>query len=542
MNRSDEFAEIREIADCVCNEDVTPEQVQKLELLLANNEEAQRFYYEYIGMHVHMKASSDPLMELVMRRTQVDEFIVRPAGSLTETDGWKSDRVNPPPQIAGPQTKSSKNPIIWILATACAILLTYILIQDSNEYLGEVQTGRLKDMERHKYPEKVQAGEYLTETDVTIKFKNASTLKLSPETRINITNPNKMYLEKGILKFIQESEQKLNLSTNSFKLLSPSKSINVTQSSKSSEIIVNSANKFIPNRWRPKHYWSFDDTSDTVLDSSGEAHGTVGKGIEKVEGLIGSGAYKFTDTNSEYIRLGTGGGVAPGTGTFAVVDGITIEALVKTDWDGKLMNSDEIFRKDHNSNGIGDGALRMLFCFQNDYGKKHVFPKDYKLPTLSFGLFLVGHGYHELKLPLDGKNERPTLEMLKDGKAHHLVATYDVRTGKKSIYIDGKLLIFHQYQPGTKVLSGGPGLAVIGNIPSKSDEAFNGLIDEVAFYDFALPPFMVQYHFNNTQKGFNYFGLTPNANKLPEKLSLQLPENKLMILDPLTGLPVSIKK
>ncbi|MCM8529504.1 MAG: LamG domain-containing protein, partial [Lentisphaeraceae bacterium] len=498
----------------------------------------------YIGMHVHMKASSDPLMELVMRRTQVDEFIVRPAGSSTDTNGWKNDNGGATPQIAGPQTKTSRNPIIWILATACVILLAYILTQDSNEYIGDVQAGRLKDVERHKYPEKVQTGEYLTETEVKIKFKNASTLSLTPETRINITNPNRIFLEKGSLKFIQESEEKLNLSTNTFKLLSPSKSIAVTQNSNSSEIKVNSSNKFIPNRWRPKHYWSFDDASDTVLDSSGEAHGTVGRGIEKAKGLIGSGAYKFSDKKSESIRLGTGGGIAPGTGTFAVVDGVTIEALVKTDWNGNFMNSDEIFRKDHSKNGDGegDGALRMLFCFQNDYGKKHVFPKDYKLPTLSFGLYLVGQGYHELKLPLDGLDGRPTLEMLKNGKAQHLVATYDVRTGKKAIYINGRQLIFHQYQPGTKVLSGGPGLAVIGNIPENNSEAFNGLIDEVAFYDFALPPYMVKYHFDNTQKGNNYFGLTPNAKKLPEKLSLNLPENEIMILDPLTGLPVSIKK
>ena len=103
MNRSDEFEEIREIADCVCNEEVTPEQVKQLEILLAGNEEAQRFYYEYIGMHVHMKASSDPLMELVMRRTQVDEFIVRPAGSTTDTNGWKNDNGGATPLIAGPQ-------------------------------------------------------------------------------------------------------------------------------------------------------------------------------------------------------------------------------------------------------------------------------------------------------------------------------------------------------------------------------------------------------------------------------------------------------
>ena len=111
----------------------------------------------------------------------------------------------------------------------------------------------------------------------------------------------------------------------------------------------------------------------------------------------------------------------------------------------------------------------------------------------------------------------------------------------KCVYIDGKLLMFHKYQPGTKVLSGGPGLAVIGIIPSKNNEAFNGIIDEVAFYDFALTPFMIKHHSKNTTKGLNYFGLTPKANSLPEKLSLQLPENKVVVLDKLTGLPFKIK-
>ncbi|MCH2209359.1 MAG: LamG domain-containing protein, partial [Lentisphaerales bacterium] len=374
-----------------------------------------------------------------------------------------------------------------------------------------------------------------------IKFTNSSTLELTKESHINIANPNRFYLEKGDIKFIQESDKKLNLSTGSYKILSQSKSINVKQTAAHSEIIVNSENIFIPDQWRPNHYWSFDNQADSVLDSAGQAHGSVGDGIHKVEGLLGKGAYKFTDEHSQYIRLGTGGGTAPGTGSFAVVNGITIEALVKTEWDGKFMNSDEIFRKDHSSGGKGDGELRMLFCFQNDFDKKHVFPRDYKIPSLSFGLYLVGQGYHELKLPLDGKDGRPTLEMLKDGKVHHLVATYNVQTGMKCIYIDGELLAFHKYQAGTKVLSGGPGLAVIGNIPSKRNEAFNGVIDEVAFYDFALPPFMVKHHLDNFKKGLNYYGLKPGIEKLPEKLNLTLPENKLIVLDSLTGLPIKEK-
>ena len=72
MSTSDEFEEIRLIADDVCDGEVTPEQMQKLEKLLAVSEEAKRFYLDYVGMHAHMKATHDPQIEKVMRRTQVD--------------------------------------------------------------------------------------------------------------------------------------------------------------------------------------------------------------------------------------------------------------------------------------------------------------------------------------------------------------------------------------------------------------------------------------------------------------------------------------
>jgi hypothetical protein len=536
MNPSDEFEEIRLIADDVCDGEVTPEQMQKLEALLTVSEEAKRFYLDYIGMHAHMKAASSPQVELVMRRSQVDEFIVRPAGSSSDIAIPSNNSSTNPTLISGPTASSRKNPLIWGLLTICGVLLIYIFMQSPKDSLGEVKQGRIKDLERHAYPENVLAGEYLAETDSFLKFNNSSSLKLTAGSSFDLTNANKIYLKKGSLQFIQESDNSLSLTAPNFKMISASKSISLMQDPNFSEIEVNSNNTFTPLRWRPKHYWNFDHSSDRALDSAGEAHGIISEPVKPVTGLLGKGAFHFNQQKDAIIKLGSGGGTALATGSFAVSDGLTIEALVKTEWSGKFMDSDEIFRKDK-----GDGNMRMLFCFQNDYNKKHVFPKDYHGPTLSFGLYLVGHDYHELKLPLDGKDGRPTLESLKDGKAHHVAATYNVRSGVKGIYIDGTLLMSHQYEPGTRMITGGPGSAVIGNTPTKLNEAFTGVIDEVAFYDFALPSYMVLHHFSNFQKGLNYYGLEPGSKTLPDKLSMKLPADEVIILDSLTGLPVSIK-
>ncbi|CAI3970631.1 hypothetical protein EZ55_04220 (plasmid) [Alteromonas macleodii] len=88
---------------------------------------------------------------------------------------------------------------------------------------------------------------------------------------------------------------------------------------------------------------------------------------------------------------------------------------------------DEIFRKDQS-----DKENRILLSFQNDRGKSILRPAgDYK-ESLSFRLYIVGQGNHELKLPLDGKSGRPTL---KGGKPHNIAETYNVKTGLEAIFI-----------------------------------------------------------------------------------------------------------
>ena len=251
----------------------------------------------------------------------------------------------------------------------------------------------------------------------------------------------------------------------------------------------------------PLYYWNFDrprgslDEKDAVDDA---AHISLGAAARRVEGLIGSGAIDFDNTPASAVRIDDSAGDHVGEGRMACSVGITIEAVFVSRWTGKYMDYDEIFRKE-------DGEYRMLLSFQNDgEDYDYDFPQVEPGPCLSFGLHLEQHGYSELDMPLDGNDGRPTVGDLTDGKLHHLVATYDSFTGNKAIYIDGRLCFQHQFPRGSLIISGGPEAAEIGNFRQR--EPFDGVIDEVAFYDFALTPAEVAAHFKNVSLGKSYFG------------------------------------
>ncbi len=90
-----------------------------------------------------------------------------------------------------------------------------------------------------------------------------------------------------------------------------------------------------------------------------------------------------------------------------------------------------------------------------------------------------------------------------DGRPHHLVATYDSFTGRKAIYIDGRLRFSYGFPVGTLILSGGPTPATIGNHNKR--EPFTGTIDEVAYYDFTLSLDEVSAHYQRAMRGEPYF-------------------------------------
>ena len=534
MSRSDTFEEIRDIADAVCDGDATPEQMQQLEVLLEESSDARRFYLEYVGMHAHMKVVSDPKLEMVMRR-QVDEIIFRPttgaSGPPTQMDL---------PQIEGEVAPPKKNTLTWILLVACLILaitLFATLNKPRENYIAKILNGRLVPTEQQSMDSKyLNLGEFTAERDTTIELKSGDVIELKKDSKFQLLR-SKIELVYGVISIKEPKGENIELVGAKFTLNSEGSTLKVDNTQEEISITSGNGTVISPQRWRPKHYWSFDSKSDRALDFAGDAHGIAHPGVKKVDGLLGYGAFEFDNSIRAMINVGSGGGTAPATGTFAVSDGVTIEALIKPRWTGKPKDLDEIFRKDQT-----DQELRMLLSFQNDKGKPWVFPPGDVDESLGFGLFLVGPGYHELKLPLDGKEGRPTLADLKDGNLHHVVATYDVRTGLKAIYIDGVRHAAHNYPPGSKMLSGGSGIATIGNSPNNIKEAFNGIIDEVAFYDFGLPEFMIKEHYRLIKEGKNYYGIKPNARDLPEEIDIKLPTNQSLKLDPLTGLPSSLKK
>src|SRR5690606_14466129 len=104
-------------------------------------------------------------------------------------------------------------------------------------------------------------------------------------------------------------------------------------------------------------------------------------------GLVGLGAAALNAESGVGIRLSDV--------DFSVIDGISIEMLFQSSWDGAELNYDTFFRKE-------DGDFRLLLAFQNDPNNPSAIPAVPEgVPVLSFGLNVEGL-YHELDMPLDG--------------------------------------------------------------------------------------------------------------------------------------------
>lgn len=527
MNRTDEFVEVREIADAVCSGIATPEQLAKLEALLEGNFDAQKFYYDYVKMHMQLTSPAEQQMELVFRR-MTEEVVLRP----------KEERLV---QDIQPPKKNKRILALGVILFFCLMgaFIWVVVNQSSTSVAARLTKGSISiyghgDLDG----DAIYTGNYRAEQAATLTMENGDILHFTAMSTFKLYNNREVKLRKGKVRVEATANHNTIVHGKTYIIQSNGSGLTLDLTKQQPVLTSGENTLLIPERWRPKHYYSFDGQSDRVVDSAGSAYGIAASGATRTQGYVGKGAFMFDNSANARIELGSGGGTALGTGTFAVTDGVTIEALVRPDFSGEYNELDEIFRKDH-----GDEHLRMLFSFQHDSGKHFVVPAgDYK-ESLSFGLYILGQGYHELKVALDGQEGRPNLADLKDGNFHHVVATYNSGSGLKAIYINGEMHASYQYPPGSKVLSGGPGMAAIGNIPTERRwhmEAFSGAIDEVAFYDYALPQFMLRRHFENTQQGNNYFGFTPSDKPLPMGIKLPLPTNITVRLSPLTGLPDSV--
>jgi hypothetical protein len=236
----------------------------------------------------------------------------------------------------------------------------------------------------------------------------------------------------------------------------------------------------------PLVYWSFDDFAaggQTATDAIHSLTAVAGPAVQPIAVMIG-GAASLDNSGAASLRVEAGTGDKIGTGLLSFSTGISIEALIVSQWSGKPFDYDEIWRKE-------DGNSRVLLSFQNDRSKHAGFsvPPVAPGPCLAFGMQITTPGsaaprYDELDMPLDGRDGRPTLAELTDGRPHHVVATFDSFTGEKAIFIDGQLRFSHTYPAGSLIVSGGPEPAFIGS--HRGTENFTGAIDELSLYDFAL--------------------------------------------------------
>jgi hypothetical protein len=293
----------------------------------------------------------------------------------------------------------------------------------------------------------------------------------------------------------------------------------------------------------PVCYWTFDAlvAGDGAAATRPQAAADIVSGLTAslrggaapAAGLVGKAAVQFDNQRGSALVVTGGTGETVGTGLLAAADGITIEAVILSRWSGRFRDYDEIYRKE-------DGDCRVLLSFQNDGHDFGGFtePKVEAGPCLSFGLHLAGRGYRELDMPLDGKDGRPTLAELADGRPHHLVATYDSFTGRKALFIDGRLRHAHDYPVGTMILSGGPVAATIGN--HGDGEPFTGVIDELAIYDFALTPQEVAAHHAHVTTGTSPFGSEPPVTGAARWQPItRLVEGQTQAFNQHTGLPVA---
>ena len=283
----------------------------------------------------------------------------------------------------------------------------------------------------------------------------------------------------------------------------------------------------------PVCYWPFDDLEKdqrVTTDTMQSLPAAFGDALQRCDGIVGQGAVRFDNSTGSFARVEGGTGEKVGLGTLSAAEGITVEALIISHWTAVFKDYDEIYRKE-------DGNCRVLLSFQNDGMTQavHSEPPVAPGPCLSFGLHLAGRDYKELDMPLDGREGRPTVAELTDGRPHHVVATYDSFTGRKAIFIDGMLRCEHVCPAGTLIVSGGPEPAFIGS--HIGHENFHGVIDELALYDFALTPDEIAEHHERTRRGETYFGprpARPNAQRW--QAITRITEGQTRIFNSRTGL------
>lgn len=547
MNSQHKHKELLQLASDQCHGALDKAAWQRLESLLADDPDARRVYLQYMFLHAHLAISDEAVL-------------AHPPAEKIEAAARQPTAVPADGTVVVERATAGAGPRDWLhqpaglaVMAACILLPVVVVVTSfwlwdlrpatappgvadknlpspaSQERSPAVSVATLTESDEVEWVEtggKITAGQELRPGTLRLKQGSAS-IAFNGGAKVVVSGPTTlgMETEKSGSLFSGRLWARLDRPNADFAL--QTRGLRVVDLGTEFGVYVNGNGEtevhcfdgevVTQSRVRlPRFFWNFDDAGDQVVDQVGRRPAQFGGGVQRVKGLVGSGAVSFNNTHSASVNVGNGGGTRLGSGDFGITSGITVEAIIVPAWsgngksNGKYLDYDEIFRKE-------DGVHRILLSFQNDDGaqQRTIPPIQHDQPTLSFGLHLAGDGYSELEVVLDGQDGRPTLEQLKDGRPHHVVATYDSWTGTKALYIDGVLQQSARFPAGTLIICGGPTDAMIGNMKS-SVEPFQGVIDEVAIYDFALTAEEITSHWQNVQQGDNYFGVPA------EKLSHQV--------------------
>ncbi|WP_229424247.1 LamG-like jellyroll fold domain-containing protein [Moorena producens] len=231
---------------------------------------------------------------------------------------------------------------------------------------------------------------------------------------------------------------------------------------------------------QPVAYWGLDETTSlTAVDSSGNGfNGTYENGVTQgVPGISGT-AGEF-DGNNDAVDVGI---IARDSELDISNQSFTVEAWVKQNDSNQSKNQSYVGI--HPSNNQNDGNGDSLYFRVTSNG------------AVRFGDF---EGNSDLRTPRN---------FIEADTWHHIVASYDQSSNTNTIFVDGREVIsnnqgaFESQNP--RVL--------IGAWPNIGDQAFNGVIDEVAVYDEALSPERITSHYLRGQRNL---GVSPES--LPDR-------------------------
>ncbi|MCC9609438.1 LamG domain-containing protein [Blastopirellula sp. JC732] len=488
------YEQILELADRQFDGSATPDEIAQLETLLADDAGAQKAYLRYALMNGQLPLSPPALG--------------KPTIAPTEP-------VAAPPKVAVPSRHRQRWYVgVWMsVAASLLIAITigiaqYAANEETPDELAQSSydnrqpplgmVGKLGADELGPMTLSVEQGE------TEFASNGGANVRVTGPGMLGVNSPQGGVLYNGAVHAKPESpESRFSVTAANLRVVDSGTEYQVAMlDDRHVRVEVLNGQVDVQSRIRlPLYYWHFDDPAEAAHSAVAAIATpmTLGEKTKRVAGIIGSGAVRFDNTPASFVQIDEGTGGEVGEGGMACSSGITLEAMFVSNWSGKPFDYDEIFRKE-------DGVYRILLSFQNDgdvgdYDQPEVTPG----PCLSFGLHIEKQGYSELDMPLDGRDGRPTVAELTDGRPHHVVATYDSFSGRKSIYIDGELRFEHQFPVGGLILCGGQAPAVIGNM-WRMQEPFAGVIDEVALYDFPLTADEISAHYVNASIGKRYFG------------------------------------